>query len=141
MGQTPPVSLSPLGRPANSYRIITPPSIKFVSQSRRDRNVPTIVVMENITTTDRRDFPDTVGEYGVSAFGRAKLPLSHWVTKVRQWASPSHIPNPNEFANSIWKVPSIGCRDILHSHDSRDIPVPTALGHKLYAWIRTDRLA
>ena len=28
-----------------------------MSQSRRDRNVPTIVVMENITTTDSRGFP------------------------------------------------------------------------------------
>ncbi len=37
------------------------PSIKFVSQSRRDRNVPTIVVIENVTTTDRRDFPVPYG--------------------------------------------------------------------------------
>ncbi len=29
---------------------------------------------------------------------------------------------------------SITTIDILHNHDSRDIPVPTALGHKLYAW-------
>jgi len=33
-----------------------------------------------------------------------------------------------------WKTPTIGCSDILHNHDSRDILVPTALGHKLYAW-------
>jgi len=37
------------------------PSIKFMSQSHRDRNVPTIVFMENITTTDRRDFPVPFG--------------------------------------------------------------------------------
>ncbi len=32
-----------------------------MSQSRRDRNVPTIVVVENITTADRRDFPVPFG--------------------------------------------------------------------------------
>ncbi len=32
-----------------------------MSQSRRDRNVPAIVVVESITTTDRRDFPVPFG--------------------------------------------------------------------------------
>jgi len=35
---------------------------------------------------------DTVGEYGVSAFGRANLLLSHWITKVRQEAHPPTSP-------------------------------------------------
>ncbi len=43
-----------------------------MSQSRRDRNVPTIVVMENITTTDRRDFS--------VPFGRMK----HSIMPLRQ---------------------------------------------------------
>ncbi len=43
-----------------------------MSQNRRDRNVPTIVFMENITTTDRRDFP--------VPFGRMK----HTIMPLRQ---------------------------------------------------------